>query len=90
MASKIFFAALPLISLRSVMPISSARCSGENRRSSGSSPFSFSSRMVSPISQFDTFLGWPQRAEARSKSSAIVRDCVRIEISYSGMPYSLR
>ena len=55
----------------SASSISFARFSGENLISAGSCPFSFNRRMVSTISQLDTFFGLLQIAQVASKRSAI-------------------
>ncbi len=49
--------------------------------SSGSCPLSFNRRIVSPISQFDTFFGFWQISDASSKISAIFLELVIISAS---------
>ena len=77
-----------LITLPSTSAISLLRCSGEKRISSGSISFSFNRRIVSTISQLDTFLGWLPSATEASKISARCLEPVMISISYSGISYS--
>ena len=72
----------------SVSPISFARFAGEKLISSGSMPCSFNRRMVSTISQLDTFFGFPQIAVVSSKISAMCLDSVSISASYCGISNS--
>ena len=81
------FATWLLTDPASASSIRDARCFGENCRSSGSCPFSFKRRKVSPISQFATFFGLPQSAVVSSKRSESFLEPVRMPASYCGSPY---
>ena len=84
------FAILLLIVPFSISVISSARCSGVNGISSGSSSFSFSTFAMSDISQFDTAFGFPQIFVDASKKSERCFELESIFASFSVSLYSSR
>ena len=82
------FATLEFIEPASTSSISFARFSGEKLMSSGSIELSFKRRIVSTMSQLETFLGLLQIAVVASKMSAILFELVIISASYSGISNS--